>query len=486
MIEPRIVVVRSPYGNAFFEEVAIAIVAALRARGVDAIVTTEPDTVQVSPTDVFVLVPPHEYVNLEGADFVADPLVAARTIGVSAEQPSDEFFELNLPIARQLGAVFDFSAFAVEAFARHGVVAHHLPFGYVPSWDRCRGRFDGRQVTTPLLYLGNNRPRRLGVLADAAEALDRHDATLFVSDTLETNTRTTASFLAGDDKRRLLATTGWLINIHQGSDPYFEWLRFNDAAHCGAAVLSEPSIHDDPFRADVHYLTFDDGQLANRIDELVPDRDRQRAIAAAAYDELRSQPLERSVGSLIEVARDLLSRPAPRRLPARTRTAALGRRRVDPAPRARWRQRRGTIRKVTGRRRGHTLVAPGSIVMRESVDALAAQGPLVTFVVDGLDAEGRPMLEGVWPWEPWRLANGQHLGRAMIVDDDLLAAATRWISEPWVVDQPHLAVQLFAVVHGVAATHVPRPVGSLVDTVVDPGQQLPPGIADRVRELLVP
>ena len=47
--------------------------------GVDAVVTTEPGEFPVGDDDVFVLMPPHEFVTLEGSGMIDDPSVAART-----------------------------------------------------------------------------------------------------------------------------------------------------------------------------------------------------------------------------------------------------------------------------------------------------------------------------------------------------------------------------------------------------------------------
>ena len=135
MSDLRIVFVLSPYQNAFFFELADALIEALRTSGVDAIATTEAGAHHVGERDVFVLLPPHEYVALEGSSFVDDPVAAARTVGFTAEQPHQSFFERNASIGARLGGVLDFSPLAVAGYRRLGVEAEHLPFGYVPSWD---------------------------------------------------------------------------------------------------------------------------------------------------------------------------------------------------------------------------------------------------------------------------------------------------------------------------------------------------------------
>jgi hypothetical protein len=108
---------------------------------------------------------------------------------------------------------------------------------------------------------------------------------------------------------------------------------------------------------------------------------------------------------------------------------------------------------------------------------------LLNVMAVGTSADGASTLEGLWPWEPWRLLHGQHLGRVLLVDADLLDAVHRWISEPWTTHHPHLAVQLFCAAHGVAGGHLPTPLARLSVTA-DPSQAVPADIAARCRQLL--
>ncbi|MGB0112936.1 MAG: hypothetical protein WBP59_06920 [Ilumatobacteraceae bacterium] len=481
---PRIVFVMSQFQNAFFVELAEAMVEALSAAGVASVRTADPSAHEVDADDVYVLLPPHEYVTLEGTGFIDDPVVAARTIGMSAEQPHQVFFERNAAVASRLGATLDFSPLAVAAYRRLGIDAVHQSFGYVPSWDR----FDARNTadadsTTNVLYLGNKRPRRLETLAMASDALVEHAAVLRISDNAETNRASSPTFLAGEDKRRALASTRLLINIHQGDEAYFEWLRFADAAHCGVPVLTEASLATEPFADGVHFLSFAPGHLSDRLPEVLADDDRLAEVAAAAYDLLRQTPLSSTISALVEVATQRLVAPPPATLPNQRRREMLGRDRTDPAPRAAWRRpRRAALLELAGRR-SPVAVAPDGVRFREPL-TLPAGRAFSTCIVEGIDADQRPTLEGIWPWESWRLRHGQHLGRVLVVDPDLLAAVRRWITEPWALAHPHVAVQLFSAVHGVRGHHVPRPLASLHGVPLDPEQRLPDDVATRCRQIL--
>ncbi|MEO1057859.1 MAG: hypothetical protein AAFY28_13185 [Actinomycetota bacterium] len=484
MSDPRLVFVLSPYQNAFFFEIADALVDASHANSINAVVVTEPGTHDPADTDVFVLLPPHEYATLEGTAFVDDTQVAARTIGISAEQPHQRFFAHNAQIASGLGAVFDFSQLAVDAYRTHGVAADRLVFGHVPAWDRSAER--NRDV--PALYFGNQRPRRLSVLAGAADALVRHDARLLISDNGEPNRSSSPAFVAGEQKRTLLGRTELVLNIHQSDEPYFEWLRMIDAVHGGAAFLSERSVADEPFVAGEHYLTFETGELGTRLDELVGDV-AVADVARRAHELVASMPLATTVAPLIARAGELVAASrAPAALPARERTAAIGRGRADPVPRAAWSP--GTIDSLLDRaRRPIQLVPDGATWRVESGDVINrfAGYPAVAVGASGRGADGRQTLEGFWPWEPWRLTHAQHLGRTMIVSPSLYRTAQRWLAgEPWADVLPHLAVQVFAAAHGLELAHWSAPIIDLGDVPADPDAQLEPAVAGRVATILQP
>ena len=536
MSEPRLVVVLSPHQNVFFPELVEVLVDELRSAGSDVVVTTEPGDHEVEPDDVFVLVPPHEYVALEGTSFVDDPVVAARTVGVSAEQPHQGFFRRNAEHGARLGAVLDFSPLAVEAYRRLGIDAAHLPFGYTARWDRYR---PGHVSPGPprVLYLGNKRPRRLSLLAAAADVLAREEARLVISDNDVPNLTTGPSFVAGEDKRDLLASTRLLVNIHQGDEPYFEWLRFAEAAHCGTPVLSERSDHTDPFVAGVHFAEFVDDGLSAAITAVIDDEQRLAELADAAYQRLRERPLAEAVDVLVGVARRLLAAPPPTSLPARTRTSPLGAERLQELPDAAGRTRLGRPRRLPGRRsrrialissEPRDLVAAleassqqgvGSVVAIDpaQLDARTARrvdGDLVivappgtsprtaafdrllgalaererascwSAIVDGLDADGAPTLEGIWSWAPWRLRGGQHLGRLVVVRADVVRAAAPWFDDPELRDHPHFLLQSWIATHGGTGGHLATPVASVRGAALDPAQRVPDPVVDRLLTVL--
>jgi hypothetical protein len=250
-------------------------------------------------------------------------------------------------------------------------------------------------------------------------------------------------------------------------------------------VLSEVSLASDPFVDGTHFLSFERDELGPRLDELMTDEAGRRAVAQEAYDLLRTIPLANGIEVLVDAAQQLLTAPPPVALPARLRSDPIGRDRTNPAPTgSRQVPRRAWPRRLF-RSSPWTLLAPPGTALAVDLDVLVADldgRRFLNLMAHGFDASGEPMLEGHWPWEPWRLLHGQHLGRVMVVDRDLLRAAIDWVNDPVAGSHPALAVQLFAATHGLAGAHWPNPAAELA-VPVDSHHQLSERVAQRCRDL---
>jgi hypothetical protein len=337
MRTPHFAFVLSPWQNVFFHELADVLVHELRAGGAAADIVT-PGACTPHDDMVFVLLPPHELIALEGDGWLHEPHLLGRTIGLTAEQPNQAHFAQNAEIVRRAGAIFDFSAQAVDAYRSLGVQARHLPFGYTARWDRFR---EGPVTKSgpEVLFLGSESPRRQQVLARCAWALARRDSHLVISDNSTPNlgnadSRTPGerAFLAGEGKRDLLARTRLLLNIHQADEPYFEWLRFAEAFHCGVPVLSEPSIGTEPYEPGKHFLSASIASLPEVLDRAVADDDLLEEIRTSAYERLREHPLAQHLERLVDAGRELCERPTPAQLPAFTRASPMAHPFAVPEP----------------------------------------------------------------------------------------------------------------------------------------------------------
>ena len=93
------------------------------------------------------------------------------------------------------------------------------------------------------------------------------------------------------------------------------------------------------------------------------------------------------------------------------------------------------------------------------------------------------MLEGFWPWQPWRLRHGEHLGRVLVVSPELLRASEAWLPDPLFDGHRHLRVQLFAAAHGLEGGHVAAPQATHA-VPVEAGHAVPADVAERCLQVL--
>ncbi|NGY61763.1 glycosyltransferase [Lentzea sp. NEAU-D13] len=297
----RLRVVQSRFQNAFFHELAEAIVDEATRLGVPADVVTS--VVDTEPDDVFVLLPTHEYAVLEGGQFLEDPRLAKRCIGITAEQPASSHFDTNVYYGHKLGAVFDFSTLSVKRYQAEGIAAEHLPFGWTPTWDKFVPDADEHELD--VLFLGCATPRREHALSKIGRQLWSRRSRLILSDNAAPNTGDHAAFVTGDRKRELLAGTKVLVNVHQADEPYFEWLRAAEAAHCGAVMLSETSLHTEPFKHDEHLVFSALSTMPHALAALLEDPARLKRLRRNAYELIKENPFSAGVEKLVSVAHDL-------------------------------------------------------------------------------------------------------------------------------------------------------------------------------------
>jgi GT2 family glycosyltransferase len=324
----QIAVVLADGQNAFFVELAHALVGALRAGGTAATVVVGEMPSSANGLVPLVL-PPHEVAHLGGAQALADPELRARSIAVCAEQPGSTWFAANVELLHDFGAVFDLSGYSVAALTRLGIPARRLQLGHVPAWDTCAAGDPHADRDIDVIFLGSASPRRASILAACADALAEHEAQLVISDNSRPNRDTGPGFLAGADKRARLRRARVLLSVHGGDRPYFEWLRAIDALHSGAVLVSEWSADTDPLRAGTHLLASRPTALHEVVVAALADDLRLRRMRDAGLRWLRARPLTALVTPLAEAASTIASRPWRRGAIAFAAPPRLG---PEPAP----------------------------------------------------------------------------------------------------------------------------------------------------------
>ncbi|HEV7769293.1 MAG TPA: glycosyltransferase family 2 protein [Solirubrobacterales bacterium] len=293
--------------NWFFVELVAALREELERQGVPSSVSTEgfPE-----PRDdrVYVVVPPHEFVALEGPGALPSDKLLARTIFISAEQPGTVHFDDNAKLAKRAGATFDISPWGTELLRDAGIPAQQMQVGYTPRWDH----FDPeRERDIDILFLGCQTLRRLQYLGSFGRTFSRWRCHLQISDNSAPNPTASAGFVT-DDKWDLLSRAKVLINLHQGGAPYFEWLRALDAIHCGAVLVSEHSVGVEPLSSGHHLVLGRPESLGYLAEGLLLDPPLLERIRTKTYEYVRdSLPFAPAVASLAATAEKLAERRLP-------------------------------------------------------------------------------------------------------------------------------------------------------------------------------
>jgi hypothetical protein len=295
---PELAFVMAPRQNLFFGE----LVAALRNEAETLGARTSMHVGNFPPPRpdlVYVLVPPHEYFTLMHGRIGPPPQALRRTIFINAEQPGTPFFDANVALAPRGGAVFDINKFAVDAFGRHGIDAHHLQLGWTPQWDHLAER----ERDIDILFMGCVSDRRMRALARYARTFSRRCVELVLSDNSRPNWASSQSFRVDEAKWGLFGRAKILINIHQDEYPYFEWLRIVQAISNGTVVVSEHSVDFAPLQPGRHLLFGETSSLHLLAEMLLDDGERRWKMQTAAYEMVRDHlPLRTGVEKLLIAA----------------------------------------------------------------------------------------------------------------------------------------------------------------------------------------
>jgi hypothetical protein len=329
MSDPELVFAFARGQNAFFRELAAALVFELEQLGGRGriVVGDLPPQVEGSVT---VLLPPHEFVSLTELDL--SPAVLGRSILISAEQPTSSFFAANVALAHRAGAVLDINHRAVRAYQDAGVPAGHLQLGYSQAWDK---REDVPERDIDVLFIGRATKRRELALALYADVLERFNCQFILSDNRTPNSDEGLNFVTGEGKLRLLARSKVLLNVHGEDEPYFEWLRAAEAISSGCVVVTEHSTDMEPLRPGVDLIAASYESLGLLTAGIIDDRERRARMALEAESRLRSSaPLATAAARLLATARGVNERPVTPQGEADVQVArarlTIGR--VTPAP----------------------------------------------------------------------------------------------------------------------------------------------------------
>lgn len=297
----------APTGNAFMRDIAAWVVEAGNLLGHTSTLRSDggrPD----DPNAINLVVAPHEFYVLGGfTDREVDD-AARLSVPVCTEQPGTPWFEVSRVFCQSSRTALDINRHGVDALRGHGLDAHHLRLGGVPSMDR---RVVGGARSTELLFLGGRTDRRSRRLAELAPLLWNRAVDLRMFSFNRPVTDGAGGLVFGAQKYELLADSLVLLNLHRDdtSPGYFEWARMIEAMANGCCVVTEPSADHEPLQAGLHFVEADNPAevISQLLDDPAATADIGRRAAAAVLDEF---PLTSTLGPELDRISQL---PTPRR-----------------------------------------------------------------------------------------------------------------------------------------------------------------------------
>jgi hypothetical protein len=168
--------------------------------------------------------------------------------------------------------VWDYSVANIQALARHGITAHHVPVGYVPALTRIA---PAAAQDIDVLFIGSLADRRLDVL----RALQARGAKV-----------TALCGLYGPERDAIVARSKIVINIHFHPAKVFEIVRVSYLLANRCFVVSEqgsePAI-ERLFAAGVAFAAYD--RLVEACLGYLAAPEARRTVAARGFDLITKQ-----------------------------------------------------------------------------------------------------------------------------------------------------------------------------------------------------
>jgi GT2 family glycosyltransferase/tetratricopeptide (TPR) repeat protein len=285
----RFVLYTSSHGNYFFHEIRDLLASGLRELGhrVDYRDETRAFDKQA---DWHMVIAAHEFFELGQGKALAQRKWPVNLILLNTEQPSSHWLKLSAKHFDRAATIWDIDFESSLRICKSGYACDYLALGFVPDGpmfqevarlplhdetrclssevrDRPGFGLSFRERPIDVFFLGHGSERRERFFATYAERLNRlrcflHKPSvmrpLIPGQTTKMNTLTTVG---------LAQRSKVLLNIHHGSDRYFEWHRLvllGMAQH--ALVITEPCSIAPPFRAGRDYVEASLDQLPERIE----------------------------------------------------------------------------------------------------------------------------------------------------------------------------------------------------------------------------
>jgi hypothetical protein len=311
----RFALLSSSHGNCYFHQIRDLIASGLAELGHDVVRRSEEEGFR-DDVDWQVVVAPHEFFCLGQGELLRRSQWPDNVIIVSTEQPSTKWFAIARECLERAHAVWDIDHNTSQRLRELGIAADYLPLGYAPSFAdygrvaelplhygtcfldeevRRSPAAGGPLHVRPLdlLFVGGNTPRREAFFARAAPALADHRAYIHIFDSLRPSLVGRTTYMDTATVVGLSQRSKVLLNVHHGTDVYFEWQRIVlQGLWQRTLVVSERCSLAPPFRAGIDYVEADLDRIPAVLRYYLDDprgRIEAQEIADAGHETLVSE-----------------------------------------------------------------------------------------------------------------------------------------------------------------------------------------------------
>ena len=273
----RFVLYTASLGNYFFHEIRDLLAAGLRELGFSVEMRDEhqgfaPDA------DWHVVVAPHEFFYLGAGNELRQQRKPNHLILLNTEQPSTQWFALARDCFEWAHAIWDISFESARKISGAGHRCSYLALGYSAKCELAKeipelpDNYGTRSLAAEIksrsfqnrpfadrpidvFFIGHASPRREQFFAQSARVLSKHRCYLHFSSAAapvipgQTTHMDTPTVMGLAQRSRIL------LNIHHGSDIYFEWHRIViEGIWQRALVISEPCGVAPPFTPGLDFI----------------------------------------------------------------------------------------------------------------------------------------------------------------------------------------------------------------------------------------
>jgi glycosyltransferase involved in cell wall biosynthesis/uncharacterized HAD superfamily protein/hypoxanthine phosphoribosyltransferase len=282
-------------GNYFFKEIAENIAAGLKELGYEVIFGNESGF--IDNVDWNLIVAPHEFFYIGEGKYLRTKIWPENTILFNTEQVSSKWFKLAYNLFERAYAIWDLNYDNYTKIKKEYFYSDFLPLGYSNEFDllkeikklpdnhnTCFLQKDIVENSYPknnlfdrpidICFIGHLSSRREEFFSKNAGLFAKYNCYLYLSDVSMPAVPGQTTKMDSETVVGLIQRSKILLNIHHGSDIFFEWHRIvTHGISNRTLVVSEECGASPPFLRNIDYVSCSLGDMGKKLDYLLQNED---------------------------------------------------------------------------------------------------------------------------------------------------------------------------------------------------------------------